>query len=110
MAAAASDSSAKVSCSSDNANEWLRVVSLNGELEEHRSFKSCCDGRYEVACVLVEADGEVIVDTVSCDSVWECDDEAHTTLFGGMVSVQNGNLNVASAICDNISVGTLNEW
>ena len=45
---------------------------------------------------------------VSCD--WDWDDGVNVTLLSGMVLVQNGNLNVASAICDNSAVGTLNEY
>ena len=71
MAALASDSSPKVSCNSDNANEWFRVTSLNGELVEHTTCNSCFDGRNDVVCALVVPDGEVIVDTVSCDCDWD---------------------------------------
>ena len=106
MAALASDSSPKVSCNSDNANEWFRVTSLNGELVEHSTCNSCFDGRNDVVCALVAPDGEVIVDTVSCDCDWDVG--VNATLWIGMVLVQNGNLNVALAICDNSAVGTLN--
>lgn len=108
VAVLASDSSPKVSCNSDNANEWFRVTSLNGELVEHITCNSCFDRRNDVVCALLAADGEVIVDTVSCD--WDWDDGVNVTLLSGMVLVQNGNLNVASAICDNSAVGTLNEY
>ena len=109
MAALASDSSPKVSCNSDNANEWFTVTSVNGEWVVHISCNSCLEGRNNVVvCALLVADGEVIVYTVSCDCDW--DDGVNATLLSGMVSaVRNGNLNVPSAICDNRSVGTLNE-
>ena len=55
----------------DNANEWFRVTSLNGELVEHTTCNSCFDGRNDVVCALVVPDGEVIVDTVSCDWDWD---------------------------------------
>ena len=75
---------------------------------EHITCNSCFDGRNDRVCALLAADGEVIVDTVSCDCDW--DDGVNATLLSGMVSaVRNGNLNVPSAICDNRSVGTLNE-
>ncbi len=71
VAALASDSSPKVSYNSDNANEWFRVTSLNGELVAHITCNSCFDGRNDVVHALVAADGEVIVDTVSCDCDWD---------------------------------------
>ena len=109
MAALASDSSPKVSCNSDNANEWFTVTSVNGEWVVHISCNSCLEGRNNVVvCALLVADGEVIVDTVSCDCDW--DDGVYATLLSGMVLVQNGNLNVASEIRDNSAVGTLNEY
>jgi hypothetical protein len=75
---------------------------------EHITCNSCFDGRNDRVCALLAADGEVIVDTVSCDCDW--DDGVYATLLSGMVLVQNGNLNVASEIRDNSAVGTLNEY
>ena len=76
---------------------------------EHISCNSCFDGRNDVVCAIAAlADGEVIVDKVSCDCDW--DDGVYATLLSGMVLVQNGNLNVASEIRDNSAVGTLNEY